>query len=410
MTSDALKIARTTFTYERIRAFFSGIIEPAGSTFFFLIALLVFHASPTEKALVAAAANIGLLFTPFTVWIAERGQWSSSRMASVMTLLSSISFLISAFLPFKWVFISCSLISFSFGSAIIPLITQIYQDNYPPTERGRFFSRSMIIRILTVIVASQLLGVLLNKNLDHYRWLLIIFSMAFAGASYCLYHCPSRPLTSSQASHPFQSLSFLKEDRVLRWMTACWMLLGFANLMMVAIRVEFLANPRYGLSLDVLNVTLLTSIIPNMARLMLSTVWGKLFDQINFIVLRILVNLSFALGILAFFTGTSYMGLVTGAVIFGVSIAGGDVAWSLWVTKCAPPKRVAHYMSIHTFFTGVRGLIAPLVAFHLIETWSIETLAWFCATLIIIATLMLLPELKVGKTPPTAPLGEDSTA
>ncbi|NDF01570.1 MAG: hypothetical protein EB034_25395, partial [Verrucomicrobia bacterium] len=50
--------------------------------------------------------------------------------------------------------------------------------------------------------------------------------------------------------------------------------------------------------------------------------------------------------------------MALGAVIFGVSNAGGDVAWSLWVTKFAPPERVADYMSVHTFFTGVRGVAA----------------------------------------------------
>ena len=45
-----------------------------------------------------------------------------------------------------------------------------------------------------------------------------------------------------------------------------------------------------------------------------------------------------------------------------ISGAGADVAWSLWVTKFAPPERVADYMSVHTFFTGVRGFLAPVTA------------------------------------------------
>ena len=48
--------------------------------------------------------------------------------------------------------------------------------------------------------------------------------------------------------------------------------------------------------------------------------------------------------------------MIGGAIIFGISYGGGDVAWSLWVTKFAPPERVADYMSIHTFLTGARGI------------------------------------------------------
>jgi hypothetical protein len=61
----------------------------------------------------------------------------------------------------------------------------------------------------------------------------------------------------------------------------------------------------------------------------------------NFFVLRLVLNLGFALGMLSFFVSGSVAGLVAGAVFFGVSNADADVAWGLWVTKFAPPERVA---------------------------------------------------------------------
>src|SRR5258706_1768734 len=116
----------------------------------------------------------------------------------------------------------------------------------------------------------------------------------------------------------------------------------------------------------------------------------------NFFVLRITLNLGFALGILAFFTSHSPAGLVIGAIIYGVSNAGGDVAWSLWVTKFAPPERVADYMSVHTFFTGMRGVIAPVVAFQLAMHWAPQTISWLGAWMILAATLIQIPEVKAG--------------
>jgi hypothetical protein len=80
----------------------------------------------------------------------------------------------------------------------------------------------------------------------------------------------------------------------------------------------------------------------------------------NFFVLRITLNLGFALGAVSFFVGGTMPWLVGGAIFFGVSNSGADVAWSLWVTKFAPPDRVADYMSVHTFFTGVRGVVRRL--------------------------------------------------
>jgi len=175
------------------------------------------------------------------------------------------------------------------------------------------------------------------------------------------------------------------------------MLMGFANLMMLPMRVEYLGNPKYGLALTVGEIAFLTGVVPNSARLFLSPFWGWVFDRMNFFVLRMTLNLGFAVGILSFFTSNSVTGLIVGAIVYGISNAGGDVAWGLWVTKFAPPERVADYMSAHTFFTGVRGVLAPLVAFHLVSTLSMGTLGWISAGLILLATLLLAPEIKFGR-------------
>ena len=138
--------------------------------------------------------------------------------------------------------------------------------------------------------------------------------------------------------------------------------------------------------------------------------WGWLFDRMNFFALRITLNLGFAIGILAFFTSSDRTGLVLGAIVFGISNAGGDVAWSLWVTKFAPPGRVADYMSVHTFFTGIRGVLAPVAAFYLVTRLGLTPglLAGFCSALIVGATLILVPELREKrKLPEAEPLLEE---
>jgi MFS family permease len=174
------------------------------------------------------------------------------------------------------------------------------------------------------------------------------------------------------------------------------MLMGFANLMMAPLRVEYLANPKYNLHLTVALIALLTSVIPNMARLVLSPVWGYLFDHMNFFALRMTLNMGFAIGILAFFLSNTMTGMILGAIVYGISNAGGDVAWGLWVTKFAPPGRTADYMSVHTCFTGARGVVAPLAAFYLVNriNASPAALAGICSAMIVAATLILLPELR----------------
>jgi MFS family permease len=144
-------------------------------------------------------------------------------------------------------------------------------------------------------------------------------------------------------------------------------------------------------------IAFLTGVVPNLARIVMSPLWGWLFDRANFFVLRVILNVGFALGILTFFMTTDRSGLIAGAIIFGISNAGGDIAWSLWVTKFAPENRVADYMSVHTFFTGVRGVLAPITAFQLAKVLPLTTLGLVSAVLILLATVILLPEIKFGR-------------
>src|SRR2546423_10176663 len=111
----------------------------------------------------------------------------------------------------------------------------------------------------------------------------------------------------------------------------------------------------------------------------------------NFFALRVTLNIGFAIGILTFFMSNSMTGMVCGAIVFGMSNAGGDVAWSLWVTKFAPPERVADYMSIHTCLTGFRGVLAPLVGFYVVTRLPLGMLALISSGLIWFATLLLIP-------------------
>jgi hypothetical protein len=69
------------------------------------------------------------------------------------------------------------------------------------------------------------------------------------------------------------------------------------------------------------------------------------------------------------------------------------VAWSLWVTKIAPPGQVADYMSVHTFMTGVRGLLAPMLSVPLASVLPMPWIVALSSALILASLLLLGPEL-----------------
>lgn len=402
---------RTTFRYERWRAVAGGIIESAGSTFLLYIAVKHYAADPNSKGLLAAGGNFGMILSPLIVfWVAAHG-WRTSRVGALFCAAGAACFAAAALVPTLPVFVAGSILALFCASIFIPLMTQMYQDNYPGERRGRLFSAAVMIRIATATVFSYAAGALLDWNLKAFPILLWAFCAALLGSAFCLSRCPSKPLNREGHTNPFKGLAHVRDDALFRQTLISWMLMGFANLMMVQLRVEFLANPKYGTPFDANQIALLAGVIPNIARLLLSSFWGRLFDRMNFFGLRIILNIGFAIGAVAFFAGRDMPGLVAGAIVFGISNAGGDVAWSLWVTKLAPPDRVAEYMSVHTFLTGLRGVIAPMVAFNLVTKYSFSSVSGVAAALIVGASLLLVPEIRTarGNKPASAPLVEKSS-
>ena len=71
--------------------------------------------------------------------------------------------------------------------------------------------------------------------------------------------------------------------------------------------------------------------------------------------------------------------------------------WSLWVTKFAPPERAADYMSVHTFFTGIRGLLSPFLGFFLVGILPIQTLGWISGGLVFGSIFLLAGKIREGE-------------
>lgn len=399
-SDEALKLRNLTFRYELQRAFATGIVETAAGTFLLLIAIRSFEAGATMKGLIAMGGAGGNLLSPLAVMLTARYGIPAAQAAARMIYAAACAFALAAVLPWEIPFVIGSLVGLLLSVSAIPLFTQIYQDNYAEHERGKLFSMAISIRIATAAGFSLLAGWAIQGHFQYFQILLGVFSLALFWEAWSLSRVPSKPLARNDSNNPLYALKYIREDKTFRNALIAWMLVGFANLMMVPLRVEYLANAKYGVLLNGLPLTasfiaILTGVIPNLARLCMSPIWGKLFDRVNFFVLRIAINLGFAVAILTFFTGNSFGGLIAGAVIFGISNAGGDLAWSLWVTKVAPPHRVAHYMSVHTFLTGCRGVVAPLVAFQLAKTLPLLWMGVFTSSLIVLACLVLVPEVAL---------------
>lgn len=386
---------RITFRLDCRRAVSNGILETAGSTFLLLVAVRYFHAGSTAKGLIAAASSLGFVASPAWVNLVTRWGILPSKAAATLTLLAGAAFCSAAVLPSLPIFVACTLIGTAVTSACVPLMTQIYRDNYPDSDRGRLFSRAVTIRVLVSAAFGWGAGRLLEVDIGRWRFLLLLFGVANFLAAHAVSRYPARPIQPDGAGHPFAALRFAVHDRQFGLMLVSWMLVGFGNLMMFPLRVEYIANPKYGIALSATSVALLTTVIPSIIRLS-SSIWGSLFDRVNFFLLRAVLDVVALASIACYFIVPPPAGLIWGSILFGMNMAGGEISWSLWVTKLAPPDRVADYMAVHTFMTGARGLVAPMLAFQLAEFLSIPALGWVAVGFAFLGTLAIIPEVRFG--------------
>jgi hypothetical protein len=399
MSLSPSEIMTRTLTLERYRAVMMGIFESAPNIFVLLIIVRWFEGTAADKSLVAAAVHGGLLVAPVVIFVQRRLAISASHCMSLLLLAAALMMAMAGLASGKKLFTVSAALAITFQSAATPLLTGIYATNIPATLRGRYFSQYSTIRMAASIAFATAAGWAMSGRLHAYPLLILGFALVLLVAALLVRRIPASSAPPADPRPMLACFSLLKSDQILRETTIAWNLLGFGNLMMIPLRIEYLASSTYGLNLSEIDVALLVSTIPNVARLLSTGMWGRAFDTMNFFSLRMILNLSFVLGTLSFFATGSWLLLVFSAALLGFTTAGGEVAWNLWVTKFASPEKVPDYMAVHTFFTGVRGILAPCVGFFLLQFVALETLSWIGAAMMFSSVLVLWHTQKIERSP-----------
>ncbi len=398
---------KQTLKLDFARSGFSGFIDACERTFFLLVAIKVLDGGWISKSLISGATGIGFLLTPVIVqWVRRSGK-VVTHPAFYLLVLSALASVFAALFRNEILFMIGASVGLAMQGCVVPLVTAVYNRNYPESRRGRYVSTGIWVRVLCSMLLAIFVARVLERELVQnpgvWRIVPLGAALSYGIQAFLIRRIPANPFRE-RADEPQNEreawrlrIRLMKEDALLRSVLASWMFMGFGNLMMLPLRVEYITNPRYGLGFKPERITLITLVIPAVVRLVLTVPFGWAFDRMSFFAMRILVNGFFALSIVSFFLGKSMTGLVLGSIFFGLAVAGGDVLWNLWTIRFAPPGRVADYMALHTFFTGVRGVSAPFVGFYLITRVSIPVMGFVCAALIGIASLILIPQFRVER-------------
>lgn len=339
--------------------------------------------------LIASAPFIGNLCTLFYAAPFAASKRSKSQLAAAPLFLSSVCFFAAGWVNNAWGYALLITLAVVFFQLRLTFLTAIYHENYPAARRGVLFSRGLILMTISSLIASWVYGQLLEKNLDHYPWLMSLTGLMTFISGLCVLKIPSLPPGASQATNPFKNLGLLWTQPVFGYILCAWFIFGFANLWVHPLRVIYVAEAERGLGLGPYQSLLVLGVALEVGRLISTPIWAKLFDRINFISLRIALNAFLGVGLVVFFSTRDPWIVATGSFLVGICTGGGSLAWNLWVTHFAPPGETHIYMSVHSFLTGLRGVVGPHIALLCLGTLSMAQIGYISGGLVTMSIVML---------------------
>lgn len=363
-----------------------------GSGLAVLVALQFFHGADWQKGVLASVPFLGMLLSPLAVSTAGHTRLPVSRMVGIMMCLMAPGLVVAATAQTLTMFMVGIICSVPMLGAVMPLGTAMWQQNAPPSIRGRAFGTVTLVGAVAVVASSLSISFWLGDEPGRYRPILWCFAVMVIAGAVAAWLIPSKPLTlpsSKKRSSGLHVLSLLWTDKLFGYLCIAQMLIGFGNLATIPLRTEFLGSEERGMGYAAGTVFLITVVVPEVFRLFALPIWGRLFDRLNFAVMRMSVSSFFVISLVLTFIDSLPL-QVAGAAFFGAAMGGGNIAWTLWVTKLAPAERTADYMAVHTFLTGARGIAGPQVAFMALSYFTIQTVGIIAAGIVLSSIIMLV--------------------
>ena len=387
----ATEVARQTYRWDMVRGSMQGIVEACWFTFALLVAIRVFDAPDMVKAILPGAYSLGLLMTPLLIYIVSRKGGTAGKLCAIFSGLSGLAMIAALSAPIMSVYVVFMVLAAAFVALMVPLLTKIYSSNYPTGERGSRVSTTMVLGALVGAGYAYGGGLLLDLDLQFYRIVFLGAGLALFVNIIAFQKMPSVAIRREPTAGAGRHFRHALRNRVFCVILVAWMFQGFGVQMTFPIRVEYLAHERYGINATNEDIGLIMGAIPLLSHILSAKVWGYLFDRLNFITLRIVMNLIGILSIFMVFFTSSLWVIGAGMGLYGVSLSGGRLLWQLWVVKVANPDQVPAYMGIHTSLTGVRGVLSPFVAYLLIGHTNPQLFGWIATVIIAIGIGLMLP-------------------
>jgi hypothetical protein len=384
-------IERKTFRLDCFRFVFQGFIDVEFKTYVLIMAIRVFNLSSKDKGLFSAATYLGQVMAPLVLkFFTKIYPLKNNRAIGVLLFLVTLNVAIAAWTDHGMTFLLCVTLARIFYKLTLPFVTDIYNHNYPKIRRGQIIGLLFTISALSGVGLSYFIGKMLDYSLDNYRLILLLAAMSALICGCIFFKMPNGHVLSKESAPSFRSnLSLLFDDKLFLLILGLWSLMSIAFQMIFPLRIEYVANARYGINLSNADITTLTATIPALTRIFSCFFWGKIFDTQNFAVMKILVNCCYLISIPMFFFTKSFLALAFSSIILGLGYTGHLTAWQLWVMKITPSaEKLGAYVSINMIIMGLRDTLSAGLGYYLLDlSVSLHTICIIATILVAISTV-----------------------
>lgn len=264
-------------------------------------------------------------------------------------------------------------------SGVVTLRTTVWRANYPRTARASLAGKLATAQAIVMIGASLAIGAAVKVHEDAFRLVYpvaaavgLIGAWTYSGMRMRGHRALRQAERRGEASarslvSPQQFRRLLLTDAPFRRYMSWMFVFGVGNQMVIAPLVVMLKDR---LHLDPLLSVLIAATIPLVLMPLSIPFWSPLLDRVHIVRFRAIHSWAFVGSITAILLGMLTMQLwllFLGAVLKGVAFGGGVLGWNLGHHDFAPVEKASQYMGVHVTLTGVRGLVAPLIAISLYE-------------------------------------------
>lgn len=286
----------------------------------------------------------------------------------------------------EWFYL-LSALGMTLSKMYLPMNVAVLKSNVPGAVRGSLLGHARSLEMACAIAAASLVGGLLYLDELWYRAVFPAGAAAGLLGVWCFGRIRVRKRGNGALASLPDLLLVLRND----WLFVKYQLLfsvsGIANLIGLPLYVLYIVDVLHA---NYIQIALCTGVIMNAASMLTLRWWGRVIDRHpNPFWQRAVLSLLWCAHPLMFALADGMGPVYLAYAWYGFLMAGGQMNWMLGPLYFCGGANAAAYTTIHTFFNGIRGMTAPLLAYALYRTVGFET-AFCLISLVMLANGIMI--------------------